>query len=110
MKIFLKLFLFNFQLKSKDGSTFKGFLIHARQNDLSGPLIGEFKIDDSIGQFIDCDKTYPNAAVTHKNAEPKTEVHLTWSGPDGTDPGFVKFPYTVVQEKVKFWINVSKLN
>ena len=96
------------QLHAKDGATtFRGFLIHAKKG---GEFIGEFGIDEAVGHFVSCSEDHPKAAVTHADSDDKSAVTLTWFGPDGVDANSVEFPFTVVEEKVKFWINVSKLN
>jgi hypothetical protein len=78
-------------------------LVHAKQGD---KFIGELSVDDKVGQHVNCSPDHPKAAATHKDAEDKKSVTLSWFGPEGVNAADVKFPFTVVEVKEKFWQHV----
>ncbi|XP_046472885.1 putative defense protein 3 [Neodiprion pinetum] len=91
-------------IKGRDKEEFKGILLQARLGD---KIVGTFDVDpaDTNVQTIDCPKGERNA-VTHKNAENKSEVSVRWIAPPDL-VGEVVFKLTVVKEFKTFWVAQS---
>ena len=82
---------------------FKGFLIQARNQDQE--IVGHFETEDPNVELMDCDAK-EHSAITHVNAQVKQSVKATWIAPTNSslvETG-VKFFYTVVERKDKFWV------
>ena len=68
--------------------------------------MGHFETEDPEVQYLKCASTLPNS-ITHLNNRKKSQIKATWIAP--TDEKLVKngvkFVYTVVEEKSRFWAN-----
>lgn len=73
-----------------------------------GKKVGTFESDDPQVRLMDCDAT-EHRAITHFNNEKKTFINATWVAPADIElvKNGVKFEYTVVEEKTKFWANIK---
>ena len=85
-------------------SSFKGFIVQGR-NQETEETIGDFIVvdDDLYTKKMHCyDKL--GSAVSHKNAELKSELTLEWKPPKLDKTTCVKFYATVLVEKKIFWV------
>lgn len=67
--------------------------------------MGTFESQDPNVQATDCDAIEHNT-ITHVNGQKKTLINATWIAPNdetSVKTG-VKFVYTVVEEKSRFWV------
>ena len=57
-------------------------------------------------QFLSCNNGHQNA-ITHLNNRKKSQIHATWIAPKDIQMvrNGVKFVYTIVEEKSRFWAN-----
>ena len=57
-------------------------------------------------KFLDCNNRDQNA-ITHLNNRKKSQIHATWIAPKEAQivKSGVKFVYTIVEEKSRFWAN-----
>ena len=88
------------ELKSKSGSTFKGFIIEAR-SVAGNKIIGSFQTINSDARYVGCDGV-PQSAVTHTSPAPKKSVRVRWTAPSDFT-GSVKVLATFVREYQTYW-------
>ncbi|XP_053549694.1 putative ferric-chelate reductase 1 [Bombina bombina] len=89
-------------LSTNPGETsFKGFLIQARDNNNSA--LGMFEVSGSDVQTLQC----TNAAntISHTSSDLKSSIHVTWVAPD-SNVSDIQFRTTVVQQGNTYWLNV----
>ena len=80
----------------------KTLSIQARDT-IDDKIIGHFETDDLKVQLKDCDAQESNT-LTHVNADKKERITASWVVPQVSGEKKVKFYYTVVEEKPKFWV------
>ena len=74
------------------------------RDTIADKIVGHFETSDSQVQLTDCDAREANT-LTHKNAQKKDRITASWIVPnDIIGQKSVKFYYTVVEEKPKFWV------
>ncbi|KAI1296756.1 putative defense protein 3 [Halotydeus destructor] len=93
-------------ITGKDGETFKGFIMAARQAG-STANIGEFVPTDDSTTTLKC--TEENDTITHSNNDDKSAVTFVWSAPDNFK-GNVHFNATIVKSYDTYWTNVLSRN
>ncbi|XP_070969707.1 putative ferric-chelate reductase 1 [Oncorhynchus clarkii lewisi] len=86
-------------LKAGPATTFKGFLLEAREQD--GPPAGTFTLlTPAHSRLLQCGGN-PAAAVTQPNNQAKTFIEAKWRAPY---KGVFYFRVTFIKDMMKFWI------
>jgi hypothetical protein len=83
----------------------KQLFFNFKARNAKNVIIGKFKTDDAQVQLMDCD-AIEDSAITHINNIKKDRINATWIAPTDKNlfkDGGVKFFYTVVEEKLRFW-------
>ncbi|KAM7410056.1 hypothetical protein PAMA_001489 [Pampus argenteus] len=93
-------------LRRKQSTTFRGFMLEAREKDKDNNLpVGRFiLLDTNSAQLMTCNDL-PNSAVTHRNNQEKTLVQVNWTA-DGAELS-IFFRTTFVESFDVFWENVD---
>ena len=94
----------DFELKVPAPNHFKGFLIQARNEN--NEIVGHFETEDFNVDLMDCDAK-EHSSITHVNAQDKQSIKASWISPMNSTvvKTGVKFFYTVVERKDKFWMD-----
>merc|ERR1719266_2734763 len=93
------------QLSTSDNSTFKGFIIQARNRKLKDQQVGSFIVSGDDVSYMTCGRGIHNS-ITHRKATSKTSVQAQWMAPSDFE-GDVIFRFSFLKEYKTFWIGAE---
>ena len=93
------------QLSTSDNSTFKGFIIQARNRKLKDQQVGSFIVSGDDVSYMTCGRGIHNS-ITHRKATSKTSVQAQWMAPSDFE-GEVIFRFTFLKEYKTFWVGAE---
>jgi len=93
------------ELTTKDNSTFKGFIIQARDLRLKDQQVGSFVLSGEEASYMTCGRGIHNS-ITHRKSNAKTSILAKWMAPSDFE-GDVVFRYTFLKEYKTFWVGME---
>jgi len=93
------------KLTTSDNSTFKGFIIQARNMKLKDQQVGSFIVSGDDVSYMTCGRGIHNS-ITHRKATSKTSIQAQWMAPSDFE-GDVIFRFTFLKEYKTFWIGAE---
>jgi len=97
--------LLELELKTKDNSTFKGFIIQARNLKLKDQQVGSFVLSGEEASYMTCGRGIHNS-ITHRKSNSKSSILAKWMAPSDFE-GDVIFRYTFLKEYKTFWVGME---
>jgi len=94
--------LISLVLATKDNSTFKGFMVQARNAELKDQQVGSFVLSGDEASYLTCGRGIHNS-ITHRKSTRKSSIKAKWMAPSNFE-GEVIFRYTFLQEYKTFWV------
>ncbi|CAC5367225.1 unnamed protein product [Mytilus coruscus] len=94
----------NITLQSSSETSFKGYIIAAKDNATRSLILGRFT-DAATGKTINCGSSGVGA-VTHQNNELKSTLQFKWEPTADTIEPIV-FIATVVEVEISFWMDIT---
>ncbi|CAL8292121.1 unnamed protein product [Lota lota] len=92
------------RLQSTGSTTFKGFLLQAREVG-SAVTLGSFTVTSGPAQLLSCGQR-SNSAVSHSSSVKKTAITATWTASVSKAPKPIEFRATFVQSYSTFWVSL----
>jgi len=93
------------ELSTTDNSTFKGFIIQARNMRLKDQQVGSFILSGEAASYMTCGRGIHNS-ITHRKAQDKTSIRAQWMAPSDFE-GDVIFRFTFLKEYKTFWVGAE---
>jgi len=93
------------ELSTNDNSTFKGFIIQARDSKLKDQQVGSFILSGDVASYITCGRGIHNS-ITHRTSSSKSSIQAQWLAPTDFD-GEVIFRYSFLKEFKTYWVGLE---